>query len=86
MLPFGKKEEHKDSGESRATKAKSTEIPQMARELASQALGRANPRFTLYRSQDPEFREGDVVFWSRDFEKCLSEHAQESSSGPASAE
>lgn len=62
-------------------------IPQMARELAIRALGRMNPRFDLYRSQDPKFREDDVVFWSEEFEKCLSLRAPTPSSAQeASAE
>lgn len=42
-----------------------------ARELALRALDLENPRFTLYRNQDPTFRESEVRFWTARFKEVL---------------
>lgn len=44
-----------------------------AREMALAALDRQNPRFTLYRNQDPTFRESDVNFWAGEFERVITD-------------
>jgi hypothetical protein len=47
------------------------ELERVAREKALAALGRHNARFTLYRSQNGEFRQEDVDFWTNEFLSAL---------------
>lgn len=42
-----------------------------ARELAIRALDIQNPRFTLYRNQDPTHGEDVVRFWTARFKEVL---------------
>lgn len=49
------------------------------REMAIRALTIQNPRFALYREQDPDFREDDVRFWTEQFVAAVNTYSPDTS-------